>query len=74
MTYSPEYTNALCKINHLSFGEKLRVPLKIAKALMINNHSVIIGGKEYYLCIKNLGLGIYSVELNQGATETKLSK
>lgn len=71
--YSAEYQNILSQINKLILGESIRVSSKMAKALMLNNQSTIIGGKVYYLCLTNLGLGTYKVELND-AKETKMKK
>ena len=65
-----EYQNALCLINNMVLGEKVRVTQKVAKALLLNNHSVIVGGTRYGLSIRNLGLGVCSVELNQGNINT----
>lgn len=66
-----EYNNCLVQLNQLIIGEKIRVTLKIARALLLNNQAVVIGGKVYYLCIRNLGLGVCSVELYAGK-ETKM--
>jgi len=59
-----QYKNTLNEINKLVVGEKIRVPTTIAKALLLNNQTAIVGGKVWGLNIKKLGLGVCSVELN----------
>jgi hypothetical protein len=74
MKKSIEYTNALCLINNMILGEKVRITTKIAKALLLNNHHVTIGGNQYGLCIRSLGLGVCSVELNSGNPHTFMAR
>jgi len=64
MIFSNDYNTTLVKLQSLILGEKIRVPIKIARALLLNNQAVILCGKVYHLYIKNLGLGVCSVELN----------
>lgn len=68
-----QYQNTLNEINGLIVGEKIRVTSQVAKALMLNNPKIVIGHTRYGLIIRNLGLGVCSVELNT-ILETKLGK
>ena len=50
--------------------EEIRVPAKFAREILKNNLTMIIDGQVKWFIIKNLGLGVYSVSLNNDTKET----
>ena len=56
-------------------GFPIRVDRTTAKNWLMENKSLICGGTIFYLLIKNLGMGVYSVEKAPLAQrDTKMSK
>jgi hypothetical protein len=58
--------NLLAKIKTLIVGESIRVTVKNARALLLNNPTITIGDNSFCLVITPLGLGVCSVELRAG--------
>ena len=49
---------------NLKTEESVRIPQKLAKQILLNNQHIIINGKIKFFTIKNLGLGICQIEIN----------
>jgi hypothetical protein len=66
-----QYYHSILSLNN----PKVRVPMAVAKQFLWDNQSKILNGTVHHFCIRNIGLGICSVELNdKSVKETKMGK
>lgn len=49
------------KLLQLPIEQWIRVPVAVAKELLLNNESIICGGNVFYFWIRDLGLGVCEV-------------
>ena len=52
----------------------IRISSKLGRELLLNNSSVIVNGIVKWFKIKNLGLGVCEVRLNDESKETVMEK
>lgn len=58
---SAEYRNLVIRINAEPVFGKIRTTAKLARALLINNQSMISGATVFFIGMQNLGLGVVEV-------------
>ena len=50
---------------HENRQKRVRIPVEVARLILLNNRNIIFGTEIRYFYIKNIGLGVCEIEVNE---------